>query len=94
MTPASPAHSVESISLVTGVCGHRREQALPINDRPVDLACSDELPSAVDRLYVEGQTAPADAARRGCSDLDAASHRRRATMFYTSVLYHWRNTSR
>jgi hypothetical protein len=64
MTPASPAHSVESISLVTGVCGHRREQALPINDRPVDLACSDELPWAVDRLYVEGQTAPGDAARR------------------------------
>jgi hypothetical protein len=93
MTPASPAHSVESISLVTGVCGHRREQALPINDRPVDLACSDELPLAVDRLYVEGQTAPGDAARRGCSDLDAASHRRRATMFYASVLYHWRNTS-
>jgi hypothetical protein len=44
MTPASPAHSVESISLVTDVCGHRREQALPINDRPVDLARSDELP--------------------------------------------------
>jgi hypothetical protein len=41
---ASPAHSVESISLVTGVCGHRREEALPINDRPIDLACSDELP--------------------------------------------------
>jgi hypothetical protein len=94
MTPASPAHSVESISLVTGVCGHRREQALPINDRPVDLACSDELPWAVDRLYVEGQTALGDASRRGCSDLDAASHRRRATLFYTRVLYHWRNTSR
>ena len=44
MTAASPAHSVESISLVTGVCGHRREEALPINDRAVELACSDELP--------------------------------------------------
>jgi hypothetical protein len=45
--------------LVTGVCGHRGEEALPINDRPVDLARSDELPRAVDRLYVEGQMAPA-----------------------------------
>src|SRR6185436_3998391 len=32
--------------------------------------------------YIEGQTAPGDVARRRCSDLDAASHRRRATMFY------------
>ena len=54
---------------------------MPINDRPVDLACRDDLPGAVDRLYLEGQTAAGGVARRCCSDLDAASHRGRTAVF-------------
>jgi hypothetical protein len=36
---------MEHRQLVTGICGgHGREKAIPINDRPVDLACRDDLP--------------------------------------------------
>ena len=35
---------ITSSSLVIGICGHGREEALPINDRPVDLARRDDMP--------------------------------------------------
>ena len=55
---------------------------MAIDDRPIDLSDRDDLPRAVDRLNVEGQTASGDVVRRCRIDLDATSHRRRATVFY------------
>ena len=55
---------------------------MPIDDGSVDLADRDDHSRDVGCLDVKGQTASGDLARRCCGDLDAASHRRRATVFY------------